>query len=48
MTFVRRAFEMKTEGKTHKEISKYLMSQAQIRLSDRELTDRLFRNPIYI
>ncbi len=48
MTFVRKAFEMKTEGKTHKEISKYLMSQAQIRLSDRELTDRLFRNPIYI
>lgn len=38
--FIRRAFEMKTEWKTHKEISKYLMSHAQIRLSDRELTDR--------
>lgn len=48
MPFIRRAFEMKTEWKTHKEISKYLLLFAQIRLSDKELTDRLFRNTVYI
>lgn len=47
MPIVQRAFEMKTEGKPHKEISRYLR-QYGIRIGERELTDRLFRNPVYI
>jgi len=48
MPFVLRAFEMKTEGKTHLEISKYLRIYGNIKLSDRELTERLFKNTVYI
>ncbi len=32
MPIVRRAFEMKTEGKSHKEISKYLKQYGDIRI----------------
>lgn len=48
MTFVRKAFEMKAEGRNHKKISKYLLEFWGIRLSDRELSDRLFSNLVYI
>lgn len=48
MPFVKRAFEMKTEGKTHKEISKYLKEFGDIKIGDRDLTDRIFSNTIYI
>ncbi len=48
MPFVRKAFEMKAEWITHKEISKYLKKYWEIKLSDRELTDRLFKNTVYI
>ncbi len=48
MPFVRKAFEMKVEWITHKEISKYLKKYWEIKLSDRELTDRLFKNTMYI
>lgn len=48
ISFVKRAFEMKAEGKTHKDISKYLRQYGEIRLSDKELTDRLFKNTVYI
>lgn len=47
MSIVRRAFEMKARGENHKEISKYLKRYG-IRIGDRNLTDRLFNNPIYI
>lgn len=48
MPFVVRAFEMKAEWKNHKEISKYLLKYGDIKLSDRELSDRLFKNTVYI
>ena len=48
MSYVRQAFEMKIEGKTHKVISKYLMDVWGVKIWPRELTDRLFRNTVYI
>lgn len=48
MPFIERAFIMKTEGKTHKEISKYLKQHGDIKLSDKELTERLFKYTVYI
>lgn len=48
MPFVKKAFEMKTEGKTHKEISKYLKEYGGIKIGDRELSDRFFKNTVYI
>jgi hypothetical protein len=48
MPFIRRAFEMKAEWKNHQEISLYLKQVWGVKLSDRELTDRLFKNTIYI
>lgn len=48
MPFVRKAFEMKAEGRNHKKISKYLLEFWGIKLSDRELSDRLFSNLVYI
>ncbi len=48
MPFIKHAFEMKANGSNHVEISVYLKNFWGIRLSDRELTDRLFTNTIYI
>ncbi len=48
MPFIRRAFEMKAEWKIHQDISLYLKQSANIRLSPRELTERLFANTVYI
>ncbi|MCT4617293.1 MAG: hypothetical protein N4A38_03730 [Candidatus Gracilibacteria bacterium] len=48
MPLIRRAFEMKVEGNTHKEISKYLLNFGDIKIGERELTNRLFKNTVYI
>ncbi len=48
MKIVYRAFEMKTEGKSHKEISRYLFNVWGIKIWERDLTDRLFKNTVYI
>jgi len=48
MSFVRRAFEMKVEGKTHKEISKFLRQHTGINIAEKDLSARLFTNRVYI
>ncbi len=47
MPIVRKAFEMKQAGMTHKKISEYLRNQG-IRTWERDLNDRYFSNLIYI
>ncbi len=41
MPIVRKAFEMKMAGTTHKKISKYLKENG-IKIGERELTERYF------
>lgn len=47
MPFVKRAFEMKAEGCTHKEISQYLKTFG-IKIGERSLTENIFSKTIYI
>ena len=48
MPFIRKACEMKVAGIVHTEISKYLRDVADIKISPRELSERIFCNTVYI
>lgn len=47
MWAIRRAFEMKASGEAHARITKFLL-QNGIRICHKELSNVLFKNPIYI